>query len=86
MKLVLFEGAGQTEPMPGLLTERGVVGVAGAVAKSYTSQLTMQGIIDDFDRLRPALERLEKEGEARPLETPPSGTLFRMTNICVCKQ
>jgi 2-keto-4-pentenoate hydratase/2-oxohepta-3-ene-1,7-dioic acid hydratase in catechol pathway len=68
MKLVLFEKAGGSEPTPGLLTERGVVDIAGAVAKSYTPQLTMQGIIDGFDRLRPALERLAASGEATPLE------------------
>jgi hypothetical protein len=65
MKLVLFEAAGETGPQPGLLTERGVVGIAGAVAKSYTPQLTMVGIIDNFDRLRPALDKLGAEGEAR---------------------
>ncbi|HVB16702.1 MAG TPA: fumarylacetoacetate hydrolase family protein [Stellaceae bacterium] len=68
MKLVLFEGAGQTGPTPGLLTGRGVVDISGAVPKSYTPQLTMQGIIDGFDRLRPALENLAAAGEARPLD------------------
>ena len=62
MKLVLFEDAGHNEPAPGLLTERGVVDISGAVERGYTAQLTMQGIIDDFDRLRPALERLAAEG------------------------
>jgi len=28
MRLVLFQGAGQDEPVPGLLTDRGVVSVA----------------------------------------------------------
>src|SRR5712692_11419260 len=69
MKLVLFEAAGQTGPMPGLLTERGVIDISGAVAKGYTPQLTMQGIIDNFDRLHPALEKLMAEGEARPLDS-----------------
>ena len=69
MRLVLFEAAGQGGPSPGLLTERGVVDVSGAVAKGYTPQLTMQGIIDGFDRLRPTLEKLAAEGEARPLES-----------------
>ncbi|MDB5408542.1 MAG: fumarylacetoacetate hydrolase family protein [Rhodospirillales bacterium] len=63
MKLVLFrQGAG--EPQPGILTERGVVSIAGATQQSYTPQLTMQGIIDDYDSLRPALERLAAEGKA----------------------
>src|SRR6266849_8814509 len=70
MKLVLFQSLGQAgEPVPGLLTERGVVDIAGAVARSYTPQLTMQGIIDNFDRLRPALEKLMADGEARPLDS-----------------
>ena len=43
--------------MPGLLTDRGVIDIAEAVPPGYTPQLTMQGIIDAFDRLRPALER-----------------------------
>jgi 2-keto-4-pentenoate hydratase/2-oxohepta-3-ene-1,7-dioic acid hydratase in catechol pathway len=69
MRLVLFEAAGQGEPVPGLLTERGVVDISGAAAKAYTPQLTMQGIIDGFDRLRPTLAKLAAEGEARPLES-----------------
>jgi 2-keto-4-pentenoate hydratase/2-oxohepta-3-ene-1,7-dioic acid hydratase in catechol pathway len=69
MKLVLFQAEGQAEPVPGLLTERGVVDISGAVEKGYTPQLTMQGIIDGFDRLRPALEKLAAEGEARKLQS-----------------
>jgi 2-keto-4-pentenoate hydratase/2-oxohepta-3-ene-1,7-dioic acid hydratase in catechol pathway len=68
MKLVLFrKGAGQ-EPEPGLLTPRGVVGIAGAVTRSHTPQLTMQGLIDDFAALRPMLERLAAAGDALPLD------------------
>ncbi|MGH7031802.1 MAG: fumarylacetoacetate hydrolase family protein, partial [Stellaceae bacterium] len=67
MKLVVFEASGQGEPAPGLLTERGVVSLAGAVERGHTPQLTMQNLIDGFDRLRPALERLAAEGEALPL-------------------
>src|SRR5205823_6953049 len=69
MKLVLFQLAGQSEPSPGVLTERGVVDISGAVEKSYTPQLTMQGLIDNFDRLRPRLEQLAAGGEARPLDS-----------------
>ena len=68
MRLVLFQVSGEAEPRPGLITERGVVDISGAVARSYTPQLTMQGIIDGFDRLRPALEKLAEAGEARPLD------------------
>ena len=69
MRLVLFQAVGAAEPSPGLLTERGVVDISGVVNKSYTPQLTMQGLIDDFDRLRPALERLAGDGEARSLDS-----------------
>jgi 2-keto-4-pentenoate hydratase/2-oxohepta-3-ene-1,7-dioic acid hydratase in catechol pathway len=68
MKLVLFQAAPNRDPAPGILSERGVVDVSSAVEKSHTPQLTMQGIIDGFDRLRPALERLAATGEARPLD------------------
>jgi 2-keto-4-pentenoate hydratase/2-oxohepta-3-ene-1,7-dioic acid hydratase in catechol pathway len=67
MKLVLFQTSGSREPSPGLLTDRGVVDIGGLVARNYTPQLTMQGLIDSFDRLRPSLERQAAEGEALPL-------------------
>ena len=64
MKFVLFQAAPGGEISPGVLTERGVVDISAAVKKGYTPQLTMQGIIDDFDRLRPALEKLAADGKA----------------------
>ena len=64
MRLVLFQSGATGEASPGLLTERGVVSIASAVTKSYTPQLTMQGIIDGFDRLRPDLEHLATALEA----------------------
>ena len=67
MRLVLFETTAGRDPVPGLLTERGVVSIASAVRPGHTPQATMQGLIDDFETLRPALERLAREGEARPL-------------------
>ena len=69
MKLVLFKSTAGAGILPGLLTERGVVDISAAVKKSYTPQLTMQSIIDDFERLRPALEKLGDEGAALPLES-----------------
>ncbi len=69
MKLVLFEASGQSEAAPGLLTERGVVSLAGAVERGHTPQLTMQNLIDGFERLRPSLEKLAAEGEAAPLSS-----------------
>ena len=67
MKLVLFQSSDREEPTPGLLTERGVVGLAGTVERSHTPQLTIQGLIDGFGQLRPELERLAVEGTALPL-------------------
>jgi 2-keto-4-pentenoate hydratase/2-oxohepta-3-ene-1,7-dioic acid hydratase in catechol pathway len=67
MKLVLFQTAEQAEPIPGLLSGRGVVSLADTVEPGHTPQLTMQKLIDRFDRLQPALDRLAAEGEALPL-------------------
>jgi hypothetical protein len=67
MKLVLFQKPGASDVLPGILTDRGVVSIADAVPASYTPQLTMEGIIDHFDALRPALERRADEGDRLPL-------------------
>jgi len=67
VRLVLFEPAARRDAVPGLLTERGVVDIAHAVPSGPTPQATMQGVIDTFETLRPALERLAREGAARPL-------------------
>jgi 2-keto-4-pentenoate hydratase/2-oxohepta-3-ene-1,7-dioic acid hydratase in catechol pathway len=67
MKLVLFQTAEHVAPVPGLVTERGVVSIAGIVKESHTPQLTMQQLIDRFDGLQPALERQAMQGEALPL-------------------
>src|SRR5262245_50382839 len=66
MKLVLFQAAGG-DVQPGLYTDRGVVGIADAVPLGPTPQSTMQAIIDGFDRLHPALERLARERDPLPL-------------------
>jgi 2-keto-4-pentenoate hydratase/2-oxohepta-3-ene-1,7-dioic acid hydratase in catechol pathway len=62
MKLLLFERDGDIRP--GIWSERGIIDITPAVRTSYTPQLTMTGIIDDFERLRPALERLASEADA----------------------
>ena len=67
MKLVLFEAAGTAGVVPGVMTAQGVVSIADAVRPAHTPQLTMQGIIDDFETLRPALQRRTQEGRAVPL-------------------
>jgi len=68
MKLVMFETDGAREPAPGLLTDRGVVSLAGVVERGHTPQLTMQNLIDGFDWLRPKLDKLGADGEALPLD------------------
>ncbi|PYN66886.1 MAG: hypothetical protein DMD90_07020 [Candidatus Rokuibacteriota bacterium] len=67
MKLVLFQKPAASDVVPGVLTERGVVSIADVVPSRHTPQLTMQGIIDAFDALRPALERCARDGDAMPL-------------------
>ena len=67
MKLVLFQTSERAEPVPGLLTDRGVVDISRAVERSHTPQLTIERLIDAFDRLRPALGRQAAEDEALPL-------------------
>jgi 2-keto-4-pentenoate hydratase/2-oxohepta-3-ene-1,7-dioic acid hydratase in catechol pathway len=64
VKLALFQSAASAEIAPGLITGRGIVDISGAVRKGHTPQLTMQYIIDDFDALKPALEKLAAEGHA----------------------
>ena len=69
MKLVLFDAEIGAAPRPGLLTERGVVDISAAVREGHTPQLTMQGLIDRFDELRPRLEDLARNGPAVPEES-----------------
>jgi 2-keto-4-pentenoate hydratase/2-oxohepta-3-ene-1,7-dioic acid hydratase in catechol pathway len=68
VKLVLFQSASNSEIRPGVLAGRGVVDVFAAVKQGYTPQHTMQGIIDEFDTLRPSLQELAAAGEALPLD------------------
>src|SRR6476620_357411 len=69
MKLVLFQQSDIGPQLPGLLTDRGVVDISGAVRSSYTPQLVMEGIIDDFERLRPALDKLAQTATTLPLSS-----------------
>jgi 2-keto-4-pentenoate hydratase/2-oxohepta-3-ene-1,7-dioic acid hydratase in catechol pathway len=68
VRLVLFETTGSPHTWPGLLTDRGVVSVADLVPIGHTPQETMVNIIDGFERLRPALERHARDGDATPVE------------------
>ena len=69
MKLVTFRTDVSMDLRPGLLTERGVVDISNEVKPEADIQRTMQGLINAFDALRPALSKLEKTGKAQPLET-----------------
>ena len=68
MKLVLFVAEGAAAK-PGILTEVGVVDASSVVPSSYTPQMTMNGLIDSYDALKPALRALEESGDAIPLDT-----------------
>jgi 2-keto-4-pentenoate hydratase/2-oxohepta-3-ene-1,7-dioic acid hydratase in catechol pathway len=69
MKIVLFQRAPSDQPRPGLLTDRGIVDVANSVPDGDTPQDTVRRLIDGFDTLRPALERLAAGGDAVPAES-----------------
>jgi 2-keto-4-pentenoate hydratase/2-oxohepta-3-ene-1,7-dioic acid hydratase in catechol pathway len=68
VKLVLFRTNADHALKPGLLTDRGVVDITGLVRPGYTPQLVMQQIIDDFETLRPVLERAAAEAPAVALD------------------
>jgi len=67
VRLVLFDKPGQP-PLPGLLTDRGVVGIADVAPLAHTPQATMQALIDHYDELRSALERQAQDGRAQSLD------------------
>jgi 2-keto-4-pentenoate hydratase/2-oxohepta-3-ene-1,7-dioic acid hydratase in catechol pathway len=68
MRLALFKTKEEGTVHPGLLTDGGIVDISEAVKPGYTPQLTMEAIINGFEGLRPALERLEETGDATPLD------------------
>jgi 2-keto-4-pentenoate hydratase/2-oxohepta-3-ene-1,7-dioic acid hydratase in catechol pathway len=68
MKLALFQAAPGTEILPGVLGDGGVTDISAAVARGYTPQLTMQSIINDFDRLRPAIEKVVNDSNVVALD------------------
>src|SRR4029434_8515162 len=67
LRFALFQKAESADVLPGLITQGGVVSVADLVSRGPTPQLTMTGIIDDFERLRPSLERRARDGDQTPL-------------------
>lgn len=66
MKLVLFQRMSGGEIAPGIVTDEGVVDITNAVKIGHTPQLTMEGIIDTFEILRPTLEHLRATSVAIP--------------------
>jgi 2-keto-4-pentenoate hydratase/2-oxohepta-3-ene-1,7-dioic acid hydratase in catechol pathway len=84
VRLVLFEGSNK-RISPGLLTDRGVVNITEVVKPGYTPQLTMEGIINEFDTLKPKLELFAREGKAVPLnEVRLKAPLPRPGKILAC--
>ena len=87
MKLVLYRAGKSDGLTPGLLTDRGVVDIADAVSAvaRHTPQDTMEGIIDNFETLRPSLEDLAVGGDAVALDTVRLGPpLPRPRKILAC--
>ncbi len=71
MRLVLFEGPGAGRGIrPGVMTEAGVVDVAAATETlaAHSPQHLMEQIIDHFEALRPAFERLVASSLPLPLD------------------
>lgn len=71
MRLVLFEGPGAGRGIrPGVLTDAGVVDVSSATAElvAHSPQHLMEQIIDGFEALRPACERLAASALPVPLD------------------
>jgi 2-keto-4-pentenoate hydratase/2-oxohepta-3-ene-1,7-dioic acid hydratase in catechol pathway len=67
VKLVLFERSGTLEP--GCWREDGIVPIGDLVEAGHDAQATMVGLIDNFERLRPALEAALESREALPHES-----------------
>ncbi len=71
MRLALFEGPGAGRGIrPGVLTEAGVVDVSWATAAlvAHSPQHLMEQIIDNFEALRAAFERLAASALPVPLD------------------
>jgi 2-keto-4-pentenoate hydratase/2-oxohepta-3-ene-1,7-dioic acid hydratase in catechol pathway len=71
MRLVLFEGPGAGRGIrPGVMTEAGVVDVSAATETltAHSPQQLVEQVIDNFDALRPAFERLAASSLPLPLD------------------
>ena len=71
MKLVLYDtpDSAQRRHIPGILTDQGVVDIQPLVSHlpAWTPQTLMSAIIDNFDSLRPEIQRLSASAPAMPL-------------------
>ena len=71
MRIGLFEGPGAGHGIrPGVLTDQGIVDVSSAAAHlaAHSPQHLMAQIIDHFDEVRPAFERLADSAAPLPLD------------------
>src|SRR5690606_8572260 len=85
VRLALFQNAAAADVLPGVVTDRGIVDVSDLVPRAHSPQATMTGIIDAFERLRPALEARARDGDAKPLaEVQLRAPLPRPGKILAC--
>src|SRR5229473_8454758 len=68
MKFVLFQKSQSDHPLPGLLTERGIIDASGVLPASAAPQATMQAIIDSYQQRKPDFQELAVSAAATPLE------------------
>jgi 2-keto-4-pentenoate hydratase/2-oxohepta-3-ene-1,7-dioic acid hydratase in catechol pathway len=68
MKFVLYQAAGMAVA-PGILTDAGIVDISAHVEQGHTPQLTMQWLIDHYERIKPALQEAAVSGRASALES-----------------
>ena len=72
MRLVLFEGPGSGRGIrPGVWTDNGVVDVSSVTNNAFdaiTPQQVMEGIIDNFDDLKPEFEHIIEHQMPVPVE------------------
>ena len=64
MRLALFEKAHGAGIAPGVITERGVIDVSDLAPLAANPQAIMVRIIDEFESLRPQLERRARDADA----------------------
>ena len=88
MKLVAFS-RGTSLALPGLLLQDRIVSLAELVPTTRAPQDALCAIIDGFEALKPAIERLGASGERLPLDSvqlrapmPWPGKILSSTSVC----